>query len=86
MTNRTLPETERTVSASLLRLCQRSPFFATLALHTRARNTDALPTAATDGEWVGLTERPGAEHRRAANGGDRWARQPRQSWVLQRAP
>jgi predicted metal-dependent peptidase len=40
------------VSASLLRICQRSPFFATLALHARITITDRLPTAATDGRDV----------------------------------
>jgi predicted metal-dependent peptidase len=44
--------TERTVSATLLRICQRSPFFATLALHARIKITDTLPTAATDGRDV----------------------------------
>lgn len=42
----------RAVSASLLRICQRSPFFATLALHARITITDRLPTAATDGRDV----------------------------------
>ncbi|BCX05754.1 MAG: hydrolase [Candidatus Roseilinea sp.] len=45
-------ETQRAVSASLLRICQRSPFFATLALHARITITDRLPTAATDGRDV----------------------------------
>lgn len=44
--------TERTVSATLLRICQRSPFFATLALHAKIKITAALPTAATDGRDV----------------------------------
>ncbi len=45
-------ETYRAVSASLLRICQRSPFFATLALHARITITDRLLTAATDGRDV----------------------------------
>lgn len=45
-------DTARAVSASLLRVCQRSPFFATLALHARIKITDTLPTAATDGRDV----------------------------------
>ncbi len=45
-------ETRRAVSASLLRICQRSPFFAMLALHARITVTNNLPTAATDGRDV----------------------------------
>ena len=44
--------TQRTVSATLLRICQRSPFFATLALHAKIKITNDLPTAATDGRDV----------------------------------
>ncbi len=44
--------THRAVSATLLRICQRSPFFATLALHAKIKITDELPTAATDGRDV----------------------------------
>jgi predicted metal-dependent peptidase len=44
--------TQRTVSATLLRICQRSPFFATLALHAKIKITGELPTAATDGRDV----------------------------------
>jgi predicted metal-dependent peptidase len=44
--------TLRDVSASLLRICQRSQFFATLALHARIKITDSLPTAATDGKDI----------------------------------
>jgi predicted metal-dependent peptidase len=43
------PNLEREVSASLLRLRMRAPFFATLALYTRFRPSLELPTAATDG-------------------------------------
>jgi predicted metal-dependent peptidase len=43
---------ERAVSATLLRICQRSPFFATLALHAKIKITDDMPTAATDGRDV----------------------------------
>jgi predicted metal-dependent peptidase len=44
--------TQRAVSATLLRICSRSPFFATLALHAKVKITDELPTAATDGRDV----------------------------------
>lgn len=47
-----ITDTTRSISASLLRVCQRSPFFATLALHARIKVTDTLPTAATDGRDV----------------------------------
>ena len=46
------PNLERQVSASLLRLRMRSPFFATLALFARFRPSLELPTAATDGKDV----------------------------------
>jgi predicted metal-dependent peptidase len=46
------PEIERLVSASLLRLRMKSPFFATLALFTRFRSTHTFPTAATDGQDI----------------------------------
>ncbi len=46
------PEIERIISASLLRLRMKSPFFATLALFTRFQATQALPTAATDGQDI----------------------------------
>lgn len=42
----------RTVSASMLRLRARAPFFATLALFAPVRPSDELPTAATDGRSV----------------------------------
>jgi predicted metal-dependent peptidase len=45
----TVPNLEREVSSSLLRLRMRAPFFATLALYTRFRANLELPTAATDG-------------------------------------
>jgi predicted metal-dependent peptidase len=41
--------TERLVSAALLRLRMRAPFFATLALFARIRASTEHPTAATDG-------------------------------------
>ncbi len=44
--------TERSLSAALLRLRLRSPFLAALALFARYEVTDAVPTAATDGETV----------------------------------
>jgi predicted metal-dependent peptidase len=43
---------ERQISASLLRLRMRSPFFATLALFASFKATLELPTAATDGRDV----------------------------------
>jgi predicted metal-dependent peptidase len=46
------PDIERIISASLLRLRMKSPFFATLALFTRFQATQALPTAATDGQDI----------------------------------
>ncbi len=46
------PEIERLLSASLLRLRMKSPFFATLALFTRFRATQTLPTATTDGQDI----------------------------------
>jgi predicted metal-dependent peptidase len=45
-------ETERTVSAALLRLRVRQPFFGALALFARYEVTRAVPTAATDGRTV----------------------------------
>jgi predicted metal-dependent peptidase len=47
-----IPNLERQISASLLRLRMRSPFFATLALFARFRATMDVPTAATDGHDV----------------------------------
>ncbi|MBW4494859.1 MAG: hypothetical protein KME26_17605 [Oscillatoria princeps RMCB-10] len=46
------PDLERIVSASLLRLRMKSPFFATLALFTHFQATQTLPTAATDGQDI----------------------------------
>lgn len=43
---------ERHISASLLRLRRKAPFFATLALYARFVSTAKLPTAATDGRDV----------------------------------
>ncbi|MCU0493593.1 MAG: VWA-like domain-containing protein [Chloroflexaceae bacterium] len=45
-------QTARSVSTALMRICQRSPFLATLALHARIEATAELPTAATDGRDV----------------------------------
>ncbi len=50
------PDIERIISASLLRLRMKSPFFATLALFTRIRATQTLPTAATDGRDIFINE------------------------------
>ncbi len=46
--------TARQVSASLLRLRLRAPFFATLALFARVELSEHIPTAATDGRDVFL--------------------------------
>jgi predicted metal-dependent peptidase len=46
------PTTARMVSASLLRMCQRSAFFAALALFARFQASEQIPTAATDGRDV----------------------------------
>ncbi len=43
---------DRIISASLLRLRMKSPFFATLALFTHFRATKSISTAATDGENI----------------------------------
>jgi predicted metal-dependent peptidase len=51
----TTPEaspTDRTLSASLLRLRLKQPFFGALALFARYEITKAVPTAATDGRTV----------------------------------
>jgi predicted metal-dependent peptidase len=48
------PETERLVSAALLRLRMRAPFFATLALFARVEASDQIDSAATDGRNVFL--------------------------------
>lgn len=47
-----IPNLERQISACLLRLRMRSPFFATLALFARFNATMDVPTAATDGRDV----------------------------------
>lgn len=47
-----VPNLEPRISASLLRLRIKSPFFATLALFARYRPTLEMPTAATDGRDV----------------------------------
>lgn len=46
------PPTDRTLSASLLRLRVRQPFFGALALFARYEVTKAVPTAATDGRTI----------------------------------
>jgi predicted metal-dependent peptidase len=46
------PTTARMVSAALLRLCDRSTFFATLALFARVDTSAHVPTAATDGRDI----------------------------------
>ena len=45
-------ELERKVSASILRITERSAFFATLALYARFEASQHIPTAATDGRTV----------------------------------
>ncbi len=47
-----VPSLERRISASLLRLRMKSPFFAALALFARFKPSLELPTAATDGRDV----------------------------------
>lgn len=47
---------ERSISASLLRLRMKSPFFATLALFTNFRATERIDTAATDGKNIFINE------------------------------
>lgn len=40
------------VSAALLRIGTRSPYFATLAMHARYEQSEEIPTAATDGRTI----------------------------------
>lgn len=46
------PELQRKISASILRITERSAFFATLALYARFEASQHVPTAATDGRTV----------------------------------
>lgn len=46
------PELERKISAAVLRITERSAFFATLALYARFEASQHIPTAATDGRTV----------------------------------
>lgn len=50
--NQTQTSNQKIISASLLRLRMKSPFFATLALFARFIPTENLPTAATDGKDI----------------------------------
>lgn len=50
------PDVKKTISASLLRLRIKSPFFATLALFTHFQATEYCPTAATDGKNIFVNE------------------------------
>ncbi len=50
--NTTKTPSQKAISASLLRLRMKSPFFATLALFARFIPTQSLPTAATDGKDI----------------------------------
>ena len=43
---------EKQVSAALLRIGTRSPYFATLAMHARYEQTETIGTAATDGRTI----------------------------------
>lgn len=45
-------ETNKIISASMLRVRMKSPFFATLALFARVISTETIATAATDGEDI----------------------------------
>jgi predicted metal-dependent peptidase len=51
------PETQRLVSASLVRMNARSPFFAALALFARFQASATIPTAATDGRDIFINPR-----------------------------
>lgn len=46
------PTLQRKLSASLLRITDKSAFFAALALHARLEASSAIPTAATDGDAI----------------------------------
>jgi predicted metal-dependent peptidase len=46
------PQLSRQLSASLLRMCERSAFFAALALFARFQASQQVPTAATDGRDI----------------------------------
>ena len=50
--NTTTTPNQKAISASLLRLRMKSPFFATLALFARFIPTQTIPTAATDGKDI----------------------------------
>ncbi|MGL6339228.1 MAG: DUF2201 family putative metallopeptidase, partial [Waterburya sp.] len=50
--NTTQTSSQKTISASLLRLRMRSPFFATLALFASFIPTQYCSTAATDGKNI----------------------------------
>jgi len=47
-----MTDIEKRISASMLRLRMKSPFFATLALFAHIRVTERCPTAATDGKDI----------------------------------
>ena len=50
--NQSKTSSQKIISASLLRLRMRSPFFATLALFARFIPTQRIATAATDGKDI----------------------------------
>lgn len=54
----------KAISASLLRLRMKSPFFATLALFARFRPTQQLATAGTDGKDIFFNWFRGIPHRK----------------------
>ena len=52
LTHEEKARTSKKVNACVFRICQRSTFFAALALHARIEITRELPTAATDGRSI----------------------------------
>lgn len=50
------PALAQKLSAALLRVCTRSPFFGTLALFARVQASEQVPTAATDGRDIFINE------------------------------
>lgn len=50
------PTLAQKISASLVRLCTRSPFFGTLAMFARVQASEHVPTAGTDGRDIFINE------------------------------
>jgi len=50
------PALAQKISASLVRLCTRSPFFGTLAMFARVQASEHVPTAGTDGRDIFINE------------------------------